>query len=282
MATPDEIEVMRCRAFDEQFVATLNEQEPDRQRLNEIANSIALKNRPLVCYAPVAYRVEHLGNSAHITDTVIGEPRVIGKFGGFFSGMYSMSDSIETTKGGDEDTLVPQVGFYIKDMDNTGNGYVCPVETTDIVDVIDRLTGDDIFMDLGRILTSEIVDMSDFLSAVDRMRAGNEYIPFYDAYIKGTIQPSDLYTRIFAGKHYLMGFRQPSVDRMSEKLELDIDDSYTFNLFSYDLNDPQLAIAKCHEPQVIVPVKELCGVFVTPRHDLTTTIYDADLRNPPC
>lgn len=144
MATPGDLEVLQSMVLEEQQAAAVDRRPIDRELLNYLGD-VTITNAPIFFESP---SVSYLNPSGKVLslDSELFDFAPGGRFGGITARTVLTDDGEPVEKA-----------FYLaEDTSLHGVGYVCPAETTKVVDVKEALCLDEKFLSMALLLCEDV------------------------------------------------------------------------------------------------------------------------------
>jgi len=234
MATVHEIETLRVMALEEQYTAAYEDRMPDRHMLDSLAKMVLPDFAPVICDTSVAYALTFNDQEGYVSEVVHEPDTIAGCFGGFFSGIVEVDF--------EEDGVVPlrRVGYFIMDTSYHDTGYICPVESAELWDVATLLQNDFIYNELAYVVSQERINMQDLVAVVQSISEKNPNIEAYNAFLKTTLQPENVYKRIVADRYYMVNIAESLQDATPAGLSMEIGRGDVFEIVCTGINPPNL------------------------------------------
>ena len=271
MASIHDIEALRVMALEEQYNAAYEDRMPDRHMLDGLAKMVLPDFAPVICDTPVAYALTFNDREGYVSEVVQEPGTIAGCFGGFFSGTVEVDF--------EEDGVVPlqRVGYFIMDTSYHDTGYICPVDAAELWEVETLLQRDFIYNELAHAIAQEYIDMAELVAIVNLITEHNPNIEAYNAFLRTTLQPEDVYKRVVADRYYMINIGESLQDDMPAGLSMDIGRGDVFEIVCTGINPPELAILKANDATLIVPVSAVVGCVPGVHLQMPRPPYDVRL-----
>lgn len=255
MASPHEIETMRSMALELQLTAAYDGQVPDRKLLDAIGSDVLKDMAPVICHSPYVYYQDFdpKSKAGYTCTRIDSNPPIGGNFGGFFA------RTVEVDLLDGETIPVPQVGFFIMDTIYKDVGYICPVESSTLQDVIQVLEDDPIFEELDYTLSQENTDVDELMGTVGKIGRGNPKCGLYAAYIKSIVKPCELYDTVISNGYTFFGVDMQKASAYNEPLNMGIGKKDIFTISGRASQAPELMIRKGRSPSLFVALSDIIG-----------------------
>lgn len=190
MATPENIEYLRQCAHEEQLNAAYEQRRPDRVFLDQLGSMVLHDKLAVACVASTAYYLDFDEKKGHTAELVPKTIPVSGRFGGFWIQPIDVDYSDVGT------VQVQRVNYFVLDTTYNDIGFMCPVESTKLIDVEQKLEYDDDFTGLLQILTAERIELSE-INEFFKEPLDKEKIGLYISYLRSAITPSEVVEAVY-------------------------------------------------------------------------------------
>ncbi len=257
MAQPHEIETLRRMALEEQYNANYEGRDPSRTLLDELGGAVLQDFAPALCVTPTAYYLDFDPVVGYKYQELCTEAPVIGSFGGFLT--------LEVRHNFGEDGIVPvqKVGYFIMHSAYRDTGYFCPVDTTKLVDVVDKLGPEnEVYNDIANCIGSsdaEVVDIGELIQTAKRVGRGNPNFYYYAALVRSMINPVDVFKEItFSGCYYIDPEKGVAVYNDIAVKDVTAKSDY-LQLIEYGAPEPQILIRKGRSHPLAFPLDSIIG-----------------------
>lgn len=257
MAQPHEIETLRSMALEEQYNANYEGRTPSRSLLDELGREVLQDFAPALCITPTVYYLDFDPVLGYKYQELITDTPVIGSFGGFLT--------LEVRHNFGDDGIVPvqKVGYFLMHSAYRDTGYFCPVDTTKLVDVIDKLgSEDEVYNDIASFVGSsddETVDIAELIETARRVGHGNPNFYYYAALIRSIINPVDVFKEItFSGCYYIDPEKGVAVYNDIVVNDVTAKSDY-LQLIEYGSPEPQILLRMGRRHPLAFPLESIIG-----------------------
>jgi len=138
MATATSLEILRQSALEEQLAAACDRRPINTELLSDLAQLVLPANAPVYCHSTDSLYKSEKGK----IEPAAFDPMLGGRFGGFV-----VRESMAITG-----KPIEKVHFFVANSSLDHEGYLCPVETSKLVDINEELRSDQLFGELSSLL----------------------------------------------------------------------------------------------------------------------------------
>ncbi|MEI7632155.1 MAG: hypothetical protein WCJ60_02435 [bacterium] len=190
MTKPNQIEVLRQMALEEQHNSNFEGREPSRSMLDELGSTVLADFAPAMCLTPRAYYIDFKADKGgyHYEELEMTMP-VVGSFGGFLS----VKEELDFEEDGR--VQINKIGYFIMNSGYKDTGYFCPVNTTTLVDVVSSLKPDNLFFNelASCIGSGDELDVDELVKITKLVRPKDPDFYLYSALVRSIITPSEVF-----------------------------------------------------------------------------------------
>ncbi len=187
MATAEALETLRTYALEEQLSAGCDRRPLNRAFLDELGRTALPDNTPVYCHSDEAL-YQSLSGNRYKLDPAEDDPMLGGRFGGFFV-RHSLNELSEP---------VEKAFFYVPNSSYNDEGYLCPVESSVLIGIVEELEDDELFADLAMLLANEVT-FATIASLLEIYKSATpNKLHLYIGYMNAVATPISLFCAVYA------------------------------------------------------------------------------------